>query len=362
MKTKLQFKYLAILLLLPALVFANGDKLKGKYTKEKTINKEYVVNANAGLEVGNSYGNVDIVSWNENRTVITVHIKTNGNNEEKVQKRLDEITVEFTGTASMVTAKTKFKKGGSSGWFGKKNNNVHMEINYTIKMPITNSANIKNSYGAINLNKLEGNAKISCDYGQLTIGELMADNNLISFDYTKNSSIGYMKSGKIDADYSSFTLDKVGNLELSADYTNAEILTAADVNYNCDYGKVIINNANSITGQGDYVNNKFGKVSGSLDLNTQHGSILVERLTGDAKNVDIQAEYTGIKLGFDSNYHFDFSLDLAHASFNGADNVTVMKSDKTDSKRVYSGYHGNKNSGNKINIKSEYGGVTFNKH
>lgn len=362
MKTKLQFRHLAILLLLPVLVFANGDKLKGKYTKEKTINKEYVVNANAGLEVGNSYGNVDVVSWNENRTVITVHIKTNGNNEEKVQKRLDEITVDFTGTASMVTAKTKFKKGGSSGWFGKKNNNVHMEINYTIKLPVTNHVNISNNYGAINLNKLEGKAEIKCDYGQITIGELMADNNLISFDYTKNSSIGYMKSGKINSDYSSFTLDKVGNLELSADYTNAEILAAADVNYNCDYGKVIIKSANSVVGQGDYVNNKFGSISGSLELNTDYGSIFVERMTSDAKNVTIKSDYTGIKLGFDSGYHFDFLLNLGYASFNGEDNVTVMKTDKKSSSKMYSGYHGNQNSGNTININSSYGGVTFKKH
>ncbi len=72
-----------------------------------------------------------------------------------------------------------------------------MEINYTIKVPVTNSVNLENDYGAISLDKLEGQAKISCDYGQLRIGELWAENNSLNFDYTNKSTIAFMKSGKI---------------------------------------------------------------------------------------------------------------------------------------------------------------------
>ena len=288
MKTKLQFRYVLMLLLVPAMLFANGDKRKGKYTKEKKINKEYTVNANAALEIDNSYGNIDVVSWSENRTVIEVHIITNGDNEEKVKEKLKDIDVEFSATASRVSAKTGFKgkKNGSWSWFGGKNKNVHMEINYTVKVPVTNSVDLNNDYGAINLDKLEGHAKISCDYGQIIVGELMADNNYLNFDYTNNSTIGYMKSGKINADYSGFTLEKVGNLELTADYTKSEVMEAADVNYNCDYGKVTLGKANSIVGRGDYVTNRIGTVSGSLDLNTDYGSIKVDRLTGSAQKRD----------------------------------------------------------------------------
>ena len=107
---KLPFKILIVLLVLPALVFANENpKFKGKYTKTKTINKEYTVNAEAALLVVNRYGNIDIITWNENRTVIEVVITTNGNNEEMVQKKLDGINVEFSGTASKVIAKTIIK-------------------------------------------------------------------------------------------------------------------------------------------------------------------------------------------------------------------------------------------------------------
>ena len=356
---KLQFKTLIILLLLPVLVFANHDKFNGKYTKEKTVKKEFTVNRDAALKIDNSYGNVDVITWSENRTVIEVHIKTNSDNEEKAQKKLDDITIEFSGSPSLVTAKTRFNKKKGSWSFWGKNDNVSMEINYTVKVPVTNSVDLSNDYGTISLDKLDGHAKIDCDYGQLLIGDLRADNNSLSFDYTSKSTIAYMKSGKIDADYSGFVLEKTGNVELNADYTNSEIMDANNVSYSCDYGKVVIGSANNINGTGDYVTNRIGGVSGSLTLDTDYGSIKVDRLLGTAKDVTINADYTGIKLGIDSGYSFDFAVDLSYSSLKGEDNVIVTKSHKENSRKTYSGYHGTKGSGNTIKINSDYGGVTF---
>jgi hypothetical protein len=85
---KLYYKFFLLMLIAPSVVMANNDKFKGKYTKEKTVKKEYTVNSDALLEIDNSYGNLDIVSWNENRTVIEVHITTNSNDEEKAQKKI----------------------------------------------------------------------------------------------------------------------------------------------------------------------------------------------------------------------------------------------------------------------------------
>jgi hypothetical protein len=353
------YKTLLLILILPAVVTANHDKFKGKYTKEKTVKKEYTVNSDALLEIDNSYGNLDIVSWNESRTVIEVHITTNSNDEEKAQKKLDDITIEFYGSSSRVSAKTIFKSKKSSWSFWGKNNSVKMEINYTIKVPVTNSVNLENDYGAISLDKLDGQAKIDCDYGQLRIGELRAENNSLNFDYTNNSTIAFMKSGTIEADYSGFTLEKGGKLGLNADYTNSEIQDIDEIKYNSDYGKVVIGNAVNVFGGGDYVTNRIGTITGSLDLNTNYGSIKVERLEGSAKNVTIEADYTGVKLGFSSDYSFNFDIDLSYASFKGKENVTVSKTQKDNNHSTYKGYHGNSNSGNMVKINSDYGGVAF---
>lgn len=357
-------KIVLVFLLIPLAVFANENpKFKGKYTKTKTLNKEYTVNANAGLKVDNAYGNIDIVTWNENRVVIEVVITTNGNNESKVEAKLNKIDVEFSGSANQVTAKTTFGDRNNSSWsIWGKNNNVKMEINYTIKLPIGNSVDLNNDYGAISLNELNGNARIDCDYGQLNIGKLNAENNYLNFDYSKNSTINFMRNGKINADYSSFVLEKVGELDLNADYTKSEVQEANTIEYNNDYGKMIVGSVKDLTGRGDYIPLRLGTLMGNLKVTTDYGSVTIERATSSAGDITIDSEYAGIKIGYDAGYKFDFSFELSYASFNGDNGLEILKQSKTNSRKSYSGYNGTKGSGNTIHINSEYGGVTLDRN
>ena len=356
------FKTFFIALLLPAMVVAGPEKFKGKYTKEKNLQKEYTVNASAALKIENSYGNIDIVTWNENRTSIVVSIKTNGNDENEVQKKLNEISVEFSGNGSLVTAKTIFNESKSNwSWFGSKTNNVSMEINYVVKIPVTNSVNLTNNYGNISINKLKGTAKIKCDYGQLIIGELLGENNQLNFDYTTKSTIEFMKSGTINADYSGFTLGKADNIKLTADYTDSEFLDVINLNYNCDYGKITINKSKDLIGRGDYLTSRIGTITGSANLNTSYGNITINKVTSTAKSVNIKADYTQVKLGFESGFNFNFLVNTSYSDFKGEDIVSVTKSSKDGSDKMYSGYHGSQSTSNSININSSYGNVTFNK-
>lgn len=355
------FKTCIIAVLLPMMAFAGPETFKGKYTKEKTLKKEYTVNANAGLKIENSYGNINIVTWNENRTSIVVTIKTNGDDENDVQNKLNDITVDFSASSSLVTAITNFSNDKSSwSWFGNKNKNISMEINYLIKIPVTNSVNLDNNYGAISINKLQGNAKINCDYGQLILGELLGDNNTLSFDYTDKSSIQFMKNGTINADYSGFTLGKAEEINLNADYTNSEILEVKSLNYTCDYGKITIKKTQDLMGRGSYITSKIGIVTGSANLNSSYGDITIDRLTSTAKNVSITGDYTQIKLGFESGFNFNFLVNTSYSGFNGENTVTVKKTSKDGSDKMYSGYHGSQSTSNNININSNYGNVTFN--
>ncbi|MEM0932711.1 MAG: hypothetical protein AAGJ12_09610, partial [Bacteroidota bacterium] len=118
MMRTLQYKrLLLIIIVLPLTLLAGNDKLGGKYTKEKTIKKEYQVNSSALLKINNSYGNLNLTSWNEDRVVIEVQIKTNGNNEERVQERLDEIDVDFENSTNLVSARTVFgNRNNNWGW------------------------------------------------------------------------------------------------------------------------------------------------------------------------------------------------------------------------------------------------------
>jgi hypothetical protein len=363
MKTALLYRALVTLLFIPVLAMGNNTTLKVKHSKEKIIKKQYSVNADATLKIDNSYGNIDIVTWDENRVEIEVTITTDSNNEEKAQKRLDDITVEFEASASLVSAKTKFGNTKSNSWWnwGKKNN-VSIKVNYVIKMPITNNVDLANDYGGINLDKLEGRANIDCDYGKVTTKELMADNNTINFDYTNKSYFEYIKSGKINADYSTYTVGKAKRLDINSDYTNSTIEIAEDINYNCDYGNMTIDKVNNVAGNGDYLTARIGDVYKTANVKASYGSLKIEAIKENASNVSIKTTYVGVKVGYDPAHNFNFDIDLQYASLRDHDGLEITKEHEKSSKKSYSGYYGNANSGSSINITSTYGNVSLYKN
>lgn len=349
------------LLMLPLMGFAGND-LTGKHTKQKKITKSFSVSADALLEIDNSYGNVDITTWSQNKVEIEVIITTNGNDEEKVMERLREIDVDFSNSSSRVSAKTLYEKRNTSWWsslFGS-SNNVNMEINYRVKAPVTNNVDLENDYGSISIDKLEGNANISCDYGRLLIGELLGNNNQLSFDYTRNSQIDFIKRGKISADYSEFTLDEAVTLELSADYTDSNIGKVENLNFDGDYGSIKIAKMRNVTGEGDYLATKLGAVYGSVELNLDYGSASIEKIMKSAKNVDISSDYTGIKIGYDNSNPFRFRINTSYGNIRGIDSsgfeVNKRQLETTDD--YVEGFYKD-NSGAVISINSSYGNITF---
>lgn len=362
MKTIL-YKALIIFLLVPAIACAEGG-FKGKHTKQKRLKKEFNVSPNDMLKVTNSYGNIHIVSWDQNRVEIEVIVKTNGNDEEKVEKKLREIDVAFSQSGGQVTAKTLFEREKNNSFFGNlfgNSSNVQMEINYRIKAPATNSVDLSNDYGSINIDRLLGDAKISCDYGRILIGELRGNNNQLDFDYTRNSNIGYVKRARINADYSEFTIEEAGTLDISADYTDSNIQKVENLSFNNDYGSLKVDRLKNLKGEGDYLAVKLGLVYGSLNLNMDYGSLSVQKIMPGLKEMTINSDYTGIKLGYDKEAPFSFEVKTSYGGVNGINNgnFTVNKRNQSGGDNYYEGYHRSENTGGRIRIDSSYGSVTF---
>ncbi|MAU70520.1 MAG: hypothetical protein CML04_00350 [Pseudozobellia sp.] len=361
MKRILPYKFLTLLLLLaPVLISANNGDFRGKHTKEKTIKKEFDVNSDVLLRVNNSYGNLNLTSWNENKIIIEVHIKTNGNNEERVIQKLNEIDVNFEASRNEVSAKTNFNNDNSSwGWNWGKKNNVNMQVDYTIKLPIKSNINLDNDYGSIILDRVDGHAKINCDYGRLDIGELRGRQNQLNFDYTSNSSFSYVNSAKISADYSGFKIEKAGDLVINADYTNSEIESMQNLEYSSDYGKIQVGEANNIYGRGDYINVQIGTVHGNLDITADYGSLKIDQMAEDAGNLLIKTDYTGVKIGYHPQYAFNFEIRTSYAGVSGKDDFDIQISEEKNNSKYYKGHYGSVSNGKNVSITSDYGGITF---
>lgn len=351
-------KILLLLLLVPITFF--GFPKKGKYTKTKTINKSFKVNKNATLEIVNKYGNIILQSWDKNSVEITVIIKTNGNDENKTESRLNDISIQFNANYNYVNAITKIKKQRNS-WFSgwTRSNNVNVQITYQIKMPVTNHLKLVNDYGNIIINKTKGDTDIDLDYGELNIGELLSTSNYINMDYAKNSNIDYIKEGEIDVDYTSLEVGESEKINLNTDYSNISFNSIKHLNYDCDYGSLKVNHTNVIIGDSDYNRASIKNIIEKGVFSTDYGNLNLET-TKTFSTIELETTYTRVKIKTDQNTPFNIEANLNYSGFKyDEDEFTFNKEIIKSSNKYYLGYHKSKNTNSKINIDSSYGSITL---
>jgi len=351
------YKLTLILLLIPSISFGNDDK---KHERTKTITKEFSVNSDAKVAINNRYGNIDITTWDENRVEFKIKITVKGNNLDQVERKLSTIDVVFNASSGLVDAETTFGISKSNWSWLKKSDKTNYQINYIVKMPKSNEVELNNDYGNIYLDKLEGRASINCDYGKISLGELMSSNNSINLDYCSYSTISYMKSGDVNIDYSKLTIEKSNRIRLNADYSTLNFKELEDLSFNTDYGSITVDDASNVSGNGDYTSMRFGTIRRNLKIDSDYGSIRIKNLAEGFEMVDIDSQYAGIKIGIDPDNNFNFALDLQYAGFKRNDrNIELYKSIVKSSKKYYEGRFRNGSSSSRIKIRSQYGGVTF---
>lgn len=347
----IRLNYIILTLLLPCLLMAN--EIKGKYKKEKTIHKAYIVNSNCMLDINNQYGNMFVTTWDKNTTEIDVTIKVGGDDERQVTTRFNSIDVAFSATKALVSAVTRI--GNMSC-----NSNITMEINYTVKIPKMSPVKLFSQYGSIRTGKIYGKANIKCEYGDIIMEELNADNNLLKMDYCGIVRANYIKSGNIDASYSQFNCERANALQLKAQYTGVNIEDIKDINYKIEYGHVHLGNVYKLTGKGEYSSMKMKNVSQLLNLTASYGDIKVDNFEKSTRNIAINSEYTNISLGIDDDFAFDFEIITEYAGVDGRNGFKYTYKSEKDFTNHYKGYY--RQSGvNKLYIKSDYGHINFNR-
>ncbi len=349
MKT-IRLKIVLLLIILPFNMMAEIGK--GKYKKEKKINKTYIVNTDASLFVNNKYGNIYVTTWSENKTVIDVVITVSGNKESNVDKRLNSIEIDLDATKGTVQAITKI--GRFSG------NNTSMEINYTIKIPKNGSIDLNNIYGRIGLGKIYGKATLKCQYGNLDIEELNNTSNIVNIQYCDNSRIWLIKSGKIKAQYSDMKMAKSENLEVKSEYSDIKIAEIKELNYDSKYGDVLIGKCERIIGKSSYSDLSVENVLELLNVTIEYGDLKMA-LVESTKNITVNAAYSDVSLLYhrDSKFSFEFLLEYGDLNGNTDNFKYTTKSDKNFKSHYIGQYGGGSNK--KVYISSKYGDIRWTK-
>ena len=352
---KTLFNTLLFLLIAPVSLLAHDGDLQ-KYSKQKNIKKAYIVNSDAGIDISNSYGNVYVTTWAEDKIELDILIKVSSDKEDWTIKKLDDINVDIEALKSLVSAKTVFSNG--AGKISTKNNSI--EINYTIKIPKNGSVKVNNKYGDIITTDLFANTNFKCQYGKITLGKLNGNSNAIDIEYCNKSNVEYIKTGTISADYSGLNMNDFGTILLNADYTDVNFRDGNNLKYDCNYGKLYYGKIDNIEGLGDYLSINIAEISSNLKVNTKYSTLNVNNVSSKSGNIQVNSGYTNISIGYSPGYAFDFDIRLKYANFKHGDLEISSKQENNNSKN-YEGFY--KKSGvNKVTIISDFGNVSLNKN
>jgi hypothetical protein len=322
----------------------------GKYTKQKTIQKSVAVNANSNLEVDTKYGNVMVTTWDQNTIDFEVVIKLSSDDEKWVDTRLEEITVDFSGSKSTYAAKTMFGKPSKSG------KNSSMEINYTIKIPKNGNLKVTNHYGGIITHDLQGETDLVCKYGKISLGKLLNAKNSIKMDYCTKSSIEYLKGGDIHARYSGLTIGDFQSVQVNSGYSDVTTKSGERLIFKSNYGKINIEKVSFLDISGNYLTLKIGEIGKSLKVSTNYSNFNLDMISAQAKTIDINANYTNIRLTHAPGFAYDFSIATKYGNFKTEVPLEYNSRIETPTSKSYSGFFKKSGEG-QISINSNYGNV-----
>jgi len=319
------------------------------FSKEKKISKTYNSSKDVLSNISNSYGNVNVYLWDEDKVSIEVNIKISGDNENKVQKRLEGINIDFdTSINDVIAAKTVLEE---NNW----GNNMRNEINYIVKIPKNGSIKIKNKYGNITIDQLNGSASINSQYGSVLLGYLSNETNDINISYSKNSKIESINKLNLNSQYSDLEISKANIVKINGNYNKFNFQNIGNCSMESNYSNLNINKVQKINIDGNYLTISVKNIQKSVDIESNYTKTDLT-LNDSVDFINVNGNYSHTKINGLENLIFSFDINLSYGSFKDEIGLKYTEKYEKNQNKNYKGYHKSQ-SKNSINIQTNYGSV-----
>lgn len=347
----------------------NQDVQDDTPMKAKSFSKAFGVDKNDKINLSNQFGSITIKTWDKNEIKVDVDMKAYAKTADEAQKLLDDVSIIATKTGDIVNYKTEMgnRNGnwGSSVKNGKTIWRREVKVHYTVYMPATNALTAAQQYGNITIDDFSGPTSIKVQYGNITAGNLANTNNYLSIQYGKGD-IKDMGGADIKHQYGGGLIIGTvsNNLNLDAQYTSVKIAAvkgAASIKHQYGSGTSIGSVNGMLNANMQYCTINVGNLRGNFTSRAQYGKVIVDEIEA-GKDVDVDAQYSSVSLGFASNYNGDFDVKTQYGSFKYPSTVTAKREGGDDrgysSSKNYTGQIGKGGNG-KVTVKVQYNGVTF---
>lgn len=345
------FLFITILLLSAQKIFAYDF-----YTKK--IHKGFLYKENMQLNISNKYGNISIIPIQQDSITIDINISIEHYEEDKANKLLDEIDVEFSKTQNIAKAKTMISDLFKTG--------LKFSVNYIVRMPSTVKLDIKNEFGTI---MLEGNikneTKIDLNYGKLLIEKVYNQDSLgkhiIKLNYSE-ANINECDNLKLISNYSKIKLGSSRQIILASKFSKVKLDSNEYLIANCDHDTYVIKKTKSANIlKGLKSNISIERLTERAEINLKDGDIKIAT-EGIFKYINLTTDNvnTNIITANETPYFFDIKYKESKVRYPGNATTTYSERDEFNNIDNIKGILGDKNNVNSsITINSTTGEVNI---
>ena len=323
--------------------------------KSREIKKEFQVAQGNRLDIGNKFGDIDILNWEKPEVSITVKLAAAARNDAAAEDLLNTISVEISKIGEVVSAMTKIKnESGMSG-------NNKFEVNYTVYAPVWMNLNLENKFGNIHINEISGHIKIDLKHGELRAMKILRNSTPANEIILAYSSCTIEDAGNLDVNlsFSKLEIEKSGDVEAQTKYSGIRINSCSYFDANSKYDNFRFDRINNFSGDIMYSNLHVGELAGKFVLESTFSGLKIEQVLSSFESIRIENEKGACKIGIKPETVFDLNAtaqrgDISISGFN----VLEKKSEGT-TKSVHAA---NGKSGKPINISVTDGAVSVYKN
>ena len=307
---------------------------KALVNKTKTIDTVYQQNNIKEIIVFNSFGNVDIIRWDNDklRVVITINViawdKEDANRftEKLIPKTELKINKKgnyyFSTTNDLSNIKNlcncKDKGIVYAPWFKKNAKVKHYSVNYKIYIPASvNEMTVVNNFGNMSLPDFDGNLHFALRNGNLKAGKLNFTGNVIfsRIRYGK-AHIESIGNGKLYL-YSckNVQLDKADNVEIKSEFSEININNGSSLTIKSKSDNYTIGDITAFKGSGNFSDFTIANLQQSMHLQSKSGSVSLLSINPAFSKIDLNGNFSDFNLNIqDLQFRINADLDFTDLS------------------------------------------------
>jgi hypothetical protein len=276
--------------------------------------------------------------------------------EEKAQKMLAQINVNFTTEGSSVKAETVFEDK-----FRSNNGDNEFEINYTVQMPKDLDLELSNKYGQAFIDEISGHAQLELKYGKLTVNKLSRGNvkplNTVSLAYASGSTISECSWLKADIKYSSLAIEKAKAFVGYTSYMELSIDEASSVVIEGKYDKYSFGKLSNLVVNSSYSDITADELSKKLETDTRYTNCKIDYMPPTFESVNVEASYGTYKIGLDEKASYELNGEASYGKISFHDSGKVSRIQESNSMKVYGRVGSDENPLATVNVNTRYAGV-----